>query len=146
MVDGVSIRSAVPKDALVCATILNDWIDTCDWMPRVHSRDDVRAFYEGFVFVKRDVFVADDPVAGFLAIDADDNFVTALYVARPGQGTGKTLLDFAKRGRKALKLWTFQANKGARQFYLREGLEEAWRTDGDNEEKLPDVLLQWERS
>jgi hypothetical protein len=40
-------------------------------------------------------------------------------------------------------LWTFVANAGARRFYAREGFVEARRTEGENEEGLPDVLLTW---
>ena len=144
MAEAVSIRSAVRKDAAACAAILNDWIDARDWMPRVHTRYEVTTFYQDFVFVRRDLFVSGDPVAGFLALDKDADVVTALYVATPGQGIGKRLLDFAKRGRQALDLWTFQANKGARRFYEREGFHQVRETDGDNEEGLPDVMLRWE--
>ncbi len=146
MAETVSIRSAARSDAACCAAILNDWIDTRDWMPRVHSHDAVTAYYQDFVFVKRDLFVAGDPIDGFLALDTEADVVTALYVAIPGQGTGKQLLDFAKRDKNALELWTFQVNDGARRFYAREGFQETRTTDGDNEEGLPDVLCRWERT
>ena len=42
-----------------------------------------------------------------------------------------------------LTLWTFVANEGARRFYAREGFVEVGRTEGENEEGLPDVLLAW---
>lgn len=138
-------RPGRPQDAIACATIVNDWIDTRPWMPRVHTRRDVEAFYRDFVFARRRVWVVGDPVAGFMALDSGEGVVTALYVARTGQGLGRILLDHAKRGRDALDLWTFQANEGARRFYAREGFIEVRRTDGDNEEGLPDVLLRWER-
>jgi putative acetyltransferase len=48
-------------------------------------------------------------------------------------------------GRDRLSLWTFQANEGARRFYAREGFAEVRMTEGDNEEGLPDVLLEWVR-
>ncbi len=54
-------------------------------------------------------------------------------------------MDFAKGGRGRLKLWTFQANEDARRFYIREGFREVRMTDGDNEEGLPDVMLEWVR-
>ncbi len=139
------IRPGEPKDAVVCADILNDWIDDRDWMPRVHSREEVRQFYKDFVFVTRDVWVAGDPVQGFIGLDPDTQFVTTLYTARPGQGIGKRLLDHAKTLHDRLELWTFQANDGARRFYKREGFAEVELTDGDNEEGLPDVRLTWER-
>ncbi len=139
------MRRGVPGDAPACADILKDWIDTRAWMPRVHTPEDVAAFYADFVFVERDVWVIGEPLAGFMALDRAEDCVTALYVATPGRGLGKALLDRAKAGRAALTLWTFQANADARRFYAREGFSEVRRTDGDNEESLPDVLLRWER-
>ncbi|MEM9032358.1 MAG: GNAT family N-acetyltransferase [Pseudomonadota bacterium] len=115
-------------------------------MPRVHSRAEVDAFYAEVVFARQDVRVAGDPVLGFMALDADRSMVTALYVATPGYGIGRALLRHAKAGRDALELWTFQANGPARRFYAREGFYEIRRTEGDNEEGLPDVLLRWERT
>ena len=139
----VEIRRAVPKDTDACADILNAWIDAREWMPRIHSAQAVRDFYRDFVYAKRELYVAGDPPVGFMALDRDDDYVTALYVAVPGQGLGKRFLDFAKRGRDVLRLWTFQANEAAQRFYRREGFEEERRTDGDNEEGLPDILFRW---
>jgi putative acetyltransferase len=139
------VRRAAPGDAAACAAILNAWIDARRWMPRVHTPREVVAFYEDFVFPEREVWVIGNPVAGFLALDAEGATVTALYVAAPRQGVGRRLLDRAKAGREALELWTFVANAEARRFYAREGFREVRRTPGDNEEGLPDVLLRWER-
>ena len=140
----VGLRRGVPADAQACAAILNAWIDERDWMPRVHTPEEVEAFYGDFVFVHRTVWVAGDPVAGFMAMNDAEHMVTALYVAAPGQGIGKALLDHAKAGRKSLELWTFVANECARRFYAREGFHEVRTTPGNNEEGLPDVLLRWE--
>ncbi len=43
-----------------------------------------------------------------------------------------------------LRLWTFQANHKARKFYEREEFVELRRTNGDNEEGLPDILYGWQ--
>jgi putative acetyltransferase len=45
-----------------------------------------------------------------------------------------------------LQLWTFARNEAARAFYAKRGFREIGQTDGDNEEKEPDVLLRWMRS
>ena len=140
------IRRAVPEDAAACAAILNDWIDSRDWMPRVHTSEEVAAFYRDFVFKKREVWVVGDPPEGYMSFDPEASEVMALYVRTPGQGVGKALLDHAKDGRAALELWTFVANEGARRFYAREGFDEIKETEGDNEEGLPDVLLRWDRA
>lgn len=140
------IRRARPEDAAVCAAILNDWIDGRDWMPRVHTPEEVETFYRDFVFQNREVWVSGDPPTGFMSLNPEAGEVMALYAKRPGQGVGKALLDHAKEGRGALELWTFVANKAARRFYAREGFVEIKETDGDNEEGLPDVLLRWDRA
>ena len=130
---------------MICADILNNWIDAQDWMPRIHSKEDVRGFYRDVVFSDREVWVIGTPVTGFMALDTASEMVTALYVATPGKGAGRALLDHAKIGRDRLTLWTFVANASARRFYQREGFKELRRTDGDNAEGLPDILMQWER-
>lgn len=144
MTEVSTIRPACATDTDACADILNDWIDATDWMPRIHRAEGVRNHYRSFVFAERDLFVAGTPPVGFMAVDRDANFVSALYIATPGRGLGKRFLDLAKTGRRVLRLWTFQANTGARAFYAREGFTEERRTDGDNEESLPDILLRWE--
>jgi GNAT superfamily N-acetyltransferase len=140
------VRPGRAADAAACAAILNAWIDGRDWMPRVHTPEAVVDFYADVVFRSWKVIVAGDPVRGFLALDPASATVTALYVATPGQGIGRRLLDGAKAGRDALELRTFLENCGARRFYAREGFREIGRTPGDNEEGLPDVLLRWERA
>jgi GNAT superfamily N-acetyltransferase len=73
--------------------------------------------------------------------------VEHLYVRPDAQraGIGSALLEEAKRGRpNGLRLWVFQRNHAARAFYARHGFVEVRSTDGaDNEEREPDVLLEW---
>lgn len=143
------LRAARTQDMAACAAILNDWIDDTDWMPRVHSHDDVVRHYQTVVASERKSFVviAGNKIVGMMTVTADDR-VTALYVSRTyrGQGVGRLLLDRAKRDADtAVTLWTFQKNTAAQAFYAREGFVEINRTDGDNEEGLPDLLMEWRR-
>ena len=78
MTSRVDIRRGVAEDAAACAAILNDWIDDRDWMPRVHTRDEVTGFYQDFVFQKREVWVTGDPIVGFLGLDPETDEVTTL--------------------------------------------------------------------
>ncbi|WP_448427891.1 N-acetyltransferase family protein [Martelella sp. FOR1707] len=142
-----TLRPAEIRDMAACAAILNDWIDETPWMPRVHDHADVARHYRETIFVERTVSVAEDHavVLGFSAL-SDDDYITALYVAANarGRGVGKALLERAKTDRPTgLRLWTFQANVAAQRFYEREGFAELRRTDGDNEEALPDILYGW---
>ena len=122
------------------AAILSDWIDATPWMPRIHTRDEDAAFCASLV---PDAWVTE---AGFLALREKD--IPALYVARAArrQGRGRALLDYAKSLSPALSLWTFEANVPARAFYAAQGFEEIGRTDGDNDEGLPDIRLEWRRA
>lgn len=146
----IAIRPAALSDAPACAAILNAWIDETHWMPRVHSHEDVERHYRDFVFSKRTVLVAaDTSVAGYAALDRDECFVTSFYVYPQSRsmGLGKRLMDEAKAlSPDGLKLWTFVANTDGRRFYEREGFAELERSDGDNEENLPDILFGWPTS
>lgn len=146
MSEGAVIRGGRPEDAEPCAAILNAWIDDTPWMPRVHPAEDVARHYREFVFVKRRVHVADagNGPLGYVAL-SEEGEVTSLYIRKDtrGQGLGARLLDRAKADHARLSLWTFQANAGARRFYGRAGFKETDRSDGDNEEGLPDIQFGW---
>ena len=43
---GHLIRLAKPSDALACATIVNNWIDNTNWMPRIHSPEVITQMIE----------------------------------------------------------------------------------------------------
>lgn len=143
----ITLRNARSQDMVVCAGILNDWIDATDWMPRVHTHEDVVKHYQNEVATRRQTLVAVDGarVRGFVTM-SKDGFVTALYVekASRNQGIGGMLLERAKRELSPeVNLYTFQANEQARAFYQRHGFTEINRTTGDNEESLPDILMEW---
>jgi GNAT superfamily N-acetyltransferase len=135
------IRRAEPGDAETCGDILNAWIDDRDWMPRVHTAEDVRAFYRDFVLPNRQLWVTGDPVDGFLRCRGRDGHRALRRAA--GAGDGQASSGFREGG--ARLTLSFQANTRARAFYAREGFREVRMTDGDNEEGLPDVLLEWVR-
>ncbi|URK87214.1 GNAT family N-acetyltransferase [Rhizobium sp. RCAM05350] len=141
------IRGADKADMPICAAILNDWIDETSWMPRVHDHEDVERYYSDIVFQERQVKIADidGRVCAFMAL-SNDAYVTALYANRAHRraGLGKSLIDHAKTlFPDQLNLWTFDENKEAQRFYNREKFIEVRRTNGDNEENLPDILFQW---
>ncbi|MFM2354976.1 MAG: hypothetical protein RLZZ528_712 [Pseudomonadota bacterium] len=142
------LAPATPGDAAALGAILSDWIDATGWLPRLHTRDEDRGFVAHLIAAHQ-VIVARDGggPAGFIVIDGTT--ISALYLAQAarGRGIGAQLLSAAKSGRETLSLWTFQANAGARRFYLREGFREVEWTDGaGNEALLPDVRLEWRRA
>lgn len=143
----IKVRFAALEDMPACAMILNNWIDETPWMPRVHNPADVVRHYRETVFPYEQTLVArqGEILLGFCTLSGE-NYISALYIAPAGRGRGigKRLVDRARSlAPEGLRLWTFQANDGARRFYAREGFREVRRTEGDNEEKLPDILLEW---
>ena len=143
----VSMRAARSQDMAVCAAIVNDWIDQTGWMPRVHTHGDVVKHYEDDEKIKRNTIVAVDGarVRGFVTLTRD-GFITALHVeeASRNQGIGALLLQRVKRELSPqINLYIFQANEKAQRFFARHGFAEINRTTGDNEEDLPDTLMEW---
>ncbi|SLN60159.1 putative acetyltransferase [Roseivivax jejudonensis] len=146
---GPWLRPARPTDAGGIAAILSDWTDSTPWVPRVQSRAEDLAL-AGAMVERGWVTLADTgaehaAIAGFIARDAET--VHALYVApwARGHGLGARLLDGAMATAPHLTLWTFEANLSARRFYARQGFVEVARTDGANDEGLPDIQYRWNR-
>ena len=114
--------------------------------PPVHGDEEVRTWFRNVVLPTRDVWVAVDGrvIVALLVLDAE--WIDQLYVepGKTGRGYGSRLVNLAKRNRPAgLKLWTFEANVGARRFYESHGFVATRRTAGDNEEGAPDVCYEW---
>ena len=134
------LRDARVDDAPMMAQVLGDWCRDTPWMPKLHSRAEDLGFVTGLL---RTHVVRVVEGLGFLA--RQGSVVDALYLAPAGRGLGygRALLDEVKVTG-LVQLWTFQANQGARAFYLREGFREVRFTDGSgNDEKLPDVWMEW---
>jgi len=139
------IRDARPLDAGSVGAILTQAVREHRWMPLLHSAAEDIA-HVGHLIDLGWVRVADNgAIRGFLA--REEEFVHALYVARGarGSGVGRRLIEDAMAACARLELNTFVANVGARKFYDRLGFDEAWRTDGaENDERLPDIRLVWQ--
>lgn len=140
----LTLRQARAADASICVRIMNDWATETPWFPGLGDAQKNDSFLrqkvdDGFVIL------AQTPrVAGFMMLEED--YLNCLYVAESYRraGIGKKLIDHAKTQSGVIRLWTFQANVAAQRFYLREGFHETRRTDGDNEEKLPDIEFVWQ--
>ena len=111
----------------------------------LHTPEEDRGFFRDYLFVERENWGAfDGELLGFMALS--NEWIEQLYVLpqQQGRGIGRALLDVAKSKSAVLKLWTFQENLGARQFYERNGFVAREMTDGiGNEAKAPDVMYQW---
>lgn len=142
------LRDATADDVPAIARVMGDWCRDTPWVPKLHTPDQDLWFVGKLLttHVMRLGFAGgpEDPEhLGFLA--RQGSRVDALYLApgARGRGLGATLLAEVK-ALGLVQLWTFEANHDARRFYLREGFREVRRTDGaDNDEKLPDIWMEW---
>jgi ribosomal protein S18 acetylase RimI-like enzyme len=146
------LRPARPEDADALAAILRAAMrGAMPWLPDLHTPEDDRGFLREVVLPAQEVWVAEanGDVAGFTALGMRGGveFMEHLYVAPDHQrrGIGTALMDRAKERRPAgFRLWVFQRNAGARDFYEHHGFRLVELTDGSgNEEKEPDALYEW---
>lgn len=145
----IIVRSANQSDLPKCAQIINEWIDSTSWMPRVASREEIASNFEPSLLEKRFFRVVEigQHVCGYMSLEPSEQHIHGLYISKESRssGAGKALLDVAKSAFPSfLKLATFQDNAKARRFYEREGFVEVGRSDGDNMENLPDILYRWQ--
>ena len=144
----VPIRRAQPEDADAVAVFYRR-VAGAEWpFLYPHTPEEDRAFFKKALDDSA-VWIAtteDGGIAGFCA--ARRGWIDHLFVDhhRHGQGIGRALLAQALKGRRRVRLWTFQRNTRARAFYAAQGFKEVRLTDGaHNEEREPDVLLEWVR-
>ncbi len=148
----VTVRAATAGDVIAVVEVLCESRRVyLPFAPMAHGDDEVRAWMAEVLIPGGGVYVAEREhrVIAMLAIshDHEGGWIDQIYV-RPGctgQGVGLQLLQIAhqKLG-PPIRLYTFQANAGARRFYERQGYQAVQFTDGaGNEERCPDVLYEW---
>ena len=146
------LRRAILDDADALAAILRAAMrGAMPSLPELHTPEEDRWFLREIVLPNEEVWVVerDGQIVGFTALGAREgiDYLQHIYVAPEHQsrGIGSELLNRAKERRPAgFRLWVFQTNEGARQFYERRDLRLVELTDGShNEEKEPDALYEW---
>jgi GNAT superfamily N-acetyltransferase len=144
-----TIRRAGPQDAVELADLF--WRVREESVPNIpmiaHPRETVLPFVRDVLLRDFEVWVAvsERRLVGFLALMAPDH-LGHLYLERAhtGHGLGSRLVELAKeRFPGGLRLWAFESNEAAVRFYERHGFVAVDRTDGDNDERAPDVLMVW---
>ena len=116
-----------------------------------HPLDDMRRWMRDVVFAHDEVWVAESAAGSIVALMAlrQPDWLEHLYIdaSATGRGLGARMLDVARSELDGdqIQLWTFQSNVGAQRFYERHGFVAVQTTDGDNEEKAPDVRYVWRR-
>lgn len=147
----VRLRPARAGDAPAVAQLL---IDTrrqfMPYAPSPHPDDELRAWVAAELVPSGGVTVAtaDHEVVAAMALDAGGGGWIHQMAVDPrwvGRGIGAVLLRHALESLpRPVRLYTFQANTGARRFYERHGFVAIRFTDGRaNEEQCPDVLYEY---
>jgi ribosomal protein S18 acetylase RimI-like enzyme len=140
------LRRATVEDAPSIADIFGRSFGTLRFLPTLHTPEEDRAHFTRLV-AEHEVWVAEryGRIVGFAVIQGDE--LTHLYVEpeEHGRRVGTALLDLVKQERpEGFRLWVFQKNLRARQFYERRDCRLLELTDGrGNEEQEPDALYEW---
>jgi GNAT superfamily N-acetyltransferase len=117
------------------------------YLPDTHSCEEVLAWIREVMLAHEEVWVAEDEgrVIGFFALSDDLLYHIYVYPDLHGQGAGSALFDRVKELRPAgFRLWVFQRNTQAREFYEHRGLRVVELTDGsENQDREPDALYEW---
>ena len=151
----VTFRPATPGDADEIADVyLASRRTFLPYAPIAHTDDGVRDYIRSLVTSQTQVTVpvVDGRIVGLMALkrEAGMGSVEQLYLhpEMVGQGIGSQLIEQAKAALgPPIRLWAFQQNTGARNFYRRHGFRVVTFTDGaDNEERCPDILFEWDDS
>ena len=147
-----TVRPAVPADAARIAQILVDVRSTfMPYAPLTHSSEEVRSWVAAILVPSGGTVVAerDGEVVGAMAIECERScaWITQMAVdpLHVATGIGSILLQYAfHKCAPPIRLYTFQANVGARRFYERHGFRPLRLSDGHgNEERCPDVLYEF---
>ena len=144
------ITAADPAQAQAIARLIRQTkADAMPYLAVPHTLTEDEAWVADVLLPDHDVRVAcrrDGSASPVAVIALSPGWVEQLYVStsEQGLGLGPRLLHLAQDGAsEPVQLWTFQRNHRARAFYERHGFVEVRRTDGDNEEREPDVLYRW---
>lgn len=119
------------------------------WLPVLHTPDEDLRFFSTRVLPLEKVLIAREKTQPIGFISVHQGWLNHLYIAPDhwGKGLGIKLLEAARSELCDLQLWVFQRNARARHFYSRHGFCEREFTDGQsNEEKVPDLRMEWTRS
>jgi putative acetyltransferase len=144
------LTEPLAPDSEIIADLVRIWREArkerLQFLSDLHSADEDCAYLCRAVLPENEVWVAevDERIAAFIAFGHE--WVQQLYVAPvfQGRGVGTELLKIAMGCNSTLKLWVFEANLPAIQFYERRGFRVVERTDGaGNEAKRPDLRMQW---
>lgn len=147
------LRKATLADTTAIAKIyLDSRKKFVAFAPLVHSEESIHQWIHERLIPSSHMIVAEENgiIVGMMALSKKEGvgWIDQLYLTPEvvGRGIGTLLVVTAKSMLGSpLRLYTFQENVGARQFYERLGFQVLKLSDGlANEEKCPDVLYEWQ--
>jgi GNAT superfamily N-acetyltransferase len=146
--DGVVLRPGLleESDEIAAVFVASRRASVPAIPPLLHDDDDVRQWLPTKMRAARATWVAETQGALVAFMILGEGSIEHLYAAPgwTGRGIGARLVTLAQADQRALQLWAFQANHGARRFYERHGFVVVEETDGrNNEERTPDVRYEW---
>ncbi|WP_040307155.1 GNAT family N-acetyltransferase [Agarivorans albus] len=151
MSKSIEVRTAKSGDANDTAAIyLESRKELVAFAPVVHSDEEVHSWIKEQLIPSGGVLVAElkGKLVGMCSlseaeeVDWIDNLYLKPSEVRKGIGTALLREALARVGRPC-RLYTFQENRAARQFYEKQGFEAIEFSDGSaNEENVPDVLYE----
>ena len=143
-----SLRRATPEDASALADIhLRARRECMSYLPDSYSPEEVLAWIREIAPQHDEVWVAEDDghAVGFFMLSHAFLYHLYVYPELQGQGAGSLLFDRVKElAPDGFRLWVFQRNRQAREFYEHRGMRVVELTDGSgNMEREPDALYEW---
>jgi ribosomal protein S18 acetylase RimI-like enzyme len=143
-----SLRRATRADAAALTDIhLRARRECMSYLPEKHTPQEILEWVHEVLLAHEEVWVAEHEgrVVGFLALSDDMLYHLYVYPELHGHGAGSELFARVQELRPdGFRLWVFQRNTQAREFYEHRGMRVVELTDGsENEEREPDALYQW---
>jgi len=117
------------------------------YLPVLHTPDEDFRYFRQYLNAGNRLWIVGDDMrpSGFCA--TTPGWIEHLYIDPVWQrhGLGTAFVATAKQENTALRLWAFQRNRAAIQFYSSQGFVLVEQTDGSgNEEGEPDALFAWQ--
>lgn len=147
-----NFRPATQSDAEAVAQVyFSSRKKFVSFAPVAHSDEAVYRWIRDVLIPTNQVTVVeqDNKIIGMMALTIDEatGWIEQLYLHPDvvGHGIGSKLVERAKAELGSpIRLYTFQENQGATQFYERHEFKAIQYGDGSgNEENCPDILYEW---
>ena len=139
------IRRSRPGDVESVVRIFHESrAEAMPWLPVLHTYEEDLAWFSALLAGEAWVFEEGGVSLGYAAMR--DGELHDLYVApeAQGRGVGSALFAHVQRAHPGgFRFWVFRDNARARAFYDARGAVVVGSSDGDNEERLPDVQYEW---